>query len=193
MATRLRIRRKNALNILKEADKLRSFDDFPVLRDEVDPQLHVSRNETDQPFWLESEKDTVLAQVSGRSQVAFRDGPVRYFDLTPGEFVYVPGGSTHRILTAEPGVVLRYKARLTGEEAVRWFCRGCDTPLFSHRHDGEGPVQASYADAIDLFNDDEGRRACPVCQTVHPPVDISLFRFRQVADVIAAGDDDDDD
>src|SRR5689334_4342042 len=98
MSNAVSTRRKNRFNLLREAAKLASFDEFPMLRPEVDPQLHLSHNEVDQPFYLVCEKDTVIAQFSGHSRIDLKEGSVRYFDLTAGDYVYVPGGIPHRIL-----------------------------------------------------------------------------------------------
>src|SRR5262245_48010997 len=122
MSEAVTTRRKNALNLFREAKKLVSFDEFPLLRPEVDPQLHASHNSADQPFYLTCEKDTLLVQMSGRARVSFREGGVRYFEMGPGDYVYVPGGVPHTVATHEAGVVFRYKAREPGLEQVDWYC-----------------------------------------------------------------------
>lgn len=176
----VRIRRKNSFNLLKEGGKLESFDEFPMLRPDVDPQFHLSRNSIDQPFYLSAEKDMVLGQFGGASRVLFAAGPVRYFDLVPGDFVYVPAESGHRILTLEPGHVIRYKAREPGAEAVFWRCEQCGTELFRHRFDATAaPAQLGYQAGCEAFN--AGDRTCPSCGTAHPPVDLSPFRWGRVA------------
>ncbi|MDX3895447.1 hypothetical protein [Pusillimonas sp.] len=185
----IKIRRKNNFNLLKEGRKLESFDDFPLLRPEVDPQFHLSRNSVDQPFYLCAEKDMVLAQFSGASRVVFTSGPVRYFDLSIGDFVYVPAGSGHRIYTREPGFMVRYKAAKPGAETIFWQCEGCGETLFQHQFDATAqPAQLGYQEGCEKFND--GERTCGSCHTVHPPVDLSQFRWRQVADSILSQLDD---
>src|SRR6185312_11278829 len=87
----------------------------------IDPQLHLSRNRVKQPFFLICEQDTMLAQMSGEARVEFRAGPVRYFDMTVGDFVYVPAGTPHRIVPKTESVHLRYKAEKPGLEAVAWY------------------------------------------------------------------------
>jgi len=183
MAQPVRTRRKNKFNFLKEAERLESFDEFPMLKPEVDPQLHVSRNTVDQPFWLRCEKDCVIAQPVGASRIEFADGPVRWFDTEPGDFVYVPAGYAHRVRTVRGGVMLRYKAREIGGESVLWFCQGCGAELHRHDIDGGGPVQAGYADACDAFNASDAPRTCD-CGDVHPPVDLAPFRWRAVAEAV---------
>lgn len=177
----IKIRRKNNFNLLKEARKLGSFDEFPMLRSDVDPQFHASRNTVDQPFYLRGEKDMVLVQYSGASRVVFESGPVRYFDLGMADFVYVPAGYVHRVLTVEPGIMVRYKAVNPGEEAVSWLCSGCGKELFSHGFDATAqPAQAGYQAGCEAFNALESR-ACPSCGAEHPEVDLSEFRWDRVA------------
>lgn len=189
MTQPVRTRRKNKFNFLKEAERLESFDEFPMLRPEIDPQLHVSRNSVDQPFYLRCAKDSVIAQPTGYSRVEFVEGPTRYFDTEPGDFVYVPAGAAHRILTTRAGIILRYKARDFGEETALWFCPQCQAELYSHRIDHGQPVQAGYAAACSAFNTDEGARTCKACGHLHPPVDVAPFRWNAVADALLADND----
>ena len=182
MVQPVRTRRKNRFNFLKEAETLESFDEFPLLRPEVDPQLHVSRNTVDQPFFLRCQKDSVIAQPVGASRVEFTDGPVRYFDTEPGDHVYVPAGYAHRILTVREGVLLRYKARDIGGETVLWYCTACGKELHHHEIDRAAPVQAGYAEACEAFNNDPALRKCPGCGAEHPAVDLAPFRWRAVAE-----------
>lgn len=182
MPQSIRTRRKNAFNLYKEAKKLQSFDEFPMLRPEVDPQLHVSCNNVDQPFHLTCEKDTVLMQSSGSSRVEFVDGPVRYFNLHRGDFVYVPAGLAHRVKTLSHGILIRYKARKPGTETSLWYCVDCQTELFRHEFNADDfPAQQGYQDACAQYNADEAHRRCPSCDALHPPVDLSPFRWSAIA------------
>jgi hypothetical protein len=189
-----RIRRKNAFNLYREAGKLKSFDEYPLLRPEVDPQLHFSNNEVDQPFWLALAKDCVLTQSSGRSRVLFRAGPARYFDMEPGEFVYVPAQAAHRVIVEEPGILLRYKAKDFGAETVLWFCESCNGELFRLSwKESEMLPQAGYLQGIQQFNAQESRRTCKSCGAQHPAVDLAPFRWEAVANALARGEDDEED
>ena len=191
MSLPVRTRRKNKFNFVKEAERLESFDEFPMLRSEVDPQLHVSRNQVDQPFHLICEKDCVLAQANGRSRVVFVDGPVRYFDMTPGDFVYVPGRTAHRVLSTEPGVLLRYKAREPGTETMLWLCETCGAELGRDEADATAaPAQVAYAAATLRFNADDAKRCCGSCGTRHPPVDATHFRWEAVGEALMRAEDD---
>jgi len=131
----------------------------------------------------------VIAQPTGHSRVEFTEGPTRYFDTEPGDFVYVPAGTAHRVLTTREGIILRYKARDFGEETVLWFCPECQAELYSH-HIAEGqPVQAGYAAACEAFNASEQARTCDHCGHLHPPVDITPFRWNAVAEALLADAD----
>lgn len=186
MARPVRTRRKNMFNLHREAEKMSSFDEFPMLRPEVDPQLHLSRNEVDQPFHLICEKDTVLAQMSGRARVEFIDGPVRYFDMVPGDFVYVPGGSLHRVKTVDAGTQMRYKANDPGAETVLWMCSDCGAELHRLEWDASAsPAQAGYQSACEQFNADATLRQCKACGHEHPAVDLSPFRWAAIAEKLS--------
>src|ERR1700756_1908813 len=104
------MRRKNRFETYKEAASRGNYDEMPMLELGIDPQLHLSRNSVAQPFFLICEQDTMLAQMAGEARVEFRAGPVRYFDMAVGDFVYVPAGTPHRILPKTESVHLRYKA-----------------------------------------------------------------------------------
>lgn len=192
MSRSLNIRRKNNFNVIRDAKKLGSFDDFPMLRPEIDPQYHASVNSVDQPFHLSGQKDMVLAQLTGKSRVLFRDGPARYFDLGPGDFVYVPANAEHRILTKETGILIRYKARKPGTENVVWTCAGCGSELYRHSFDASsGPAQREYHAASETFNADADLRTCKSCNTTAPKVDLDAFQWQRVAEAILLSEEDD--
>jgi hypothetical protein len=191
VSVRISTRRKNQFNLFREAQKLGSFDEFPMLRPEVDPQVHLSRNTVDQPFYLLCEKDTVIAQFSGRSRVVFQEGSVRYFDVEPGDFVYAPGGVAYRILTLEPGHVMRYKARQPGRETVLWLCKSCGTELVRETWNAnERLPQEAYQAACERYNAQAASRRCGSCGTEHTQVDLSAFRWSAVAEALSHPDDD---
>lgn len=191
MSVRISTRRKNHFNLFREAEKLGSFDEFPMLRPEVDPQVHLSRNSVDQPFYLLCEKDTVIAQFSGRSRVVFQEGSVRYFDVEPGDFVYAPGGIAHRILTLEPGHVMRYKARQPGQETVLWLCKSCGTELARETWNADERLpQEAYQAACEQYNAQAASRKCKSCGTEHEQVDLSAFRWSAVGEALSRTDDD---
>ncbi len=92
------MRRKNRFETYKEAVERGNYDEFPMLELGIDPQLHLSRNSVAQPFFLVCEQDTIIAQMSGSARVEFRNSPANYFNMALGDFVYVPGGTPHRLV-----------------------------------------------------------------------------------------------
>lgn len=180
------IRRKNAWNLIRDRAKFSNFDEYPVLKEDVDPQLHVSVNSVDQPFYVIFEKDNVLAAMSGSARVHFKGASVHYFDLRPGDHVYVPGGIPHRIVGGSNALHLRYKARQAGLEAVAWYCDRCGDELDRCVWDTARQVaQAGYHAAVTRFNAATERRTCESCGHEHPVIDLAPFRWEAVAASLA--------
>ncbi|MBF8721772.1 hypothetical protein [Pseudomonas guariconensis] len=178
----IELKRKNAFNLFRESSKMGNYDEFPMLRSEVDPQLHVSKNTLSQPFYLICEKDSVVTALSGNAQVHFKSMPVLYYDLTPGDFIYVPGGVEHRIVCEEESIHVRYKAKEAGLEAIVWHCESCGAELDRHTWSNETKLpQEGYSFGSNRFNEEVERRTCGDCGVVHPPVELSLFRWNDVA------------
>ena len=167
-----------------------AYDERPMLLPDIDPQLHLSRNDRPQPFHLICEKDCVLVQMSGEAKVEFTEGNVRYFTLEPGDFVYVPAGMPHRILPETSSIQYRFKARDAGLEGVAWFCQGCGADVHRHVWDtAETLPQEGYAEACEAFNEATDKRTCPECGAVHPAADTAGTRWREVAANIRSGAD----
>ena len=101
------------------------YDEYPMFPPNTDPQICLSRNDRPQPFFLVCEQDSVLVQMAGEGRVCFPEGPIRFHPLEPGDFVYVPGGTPHRILPETECVQYRFKAEHAGLEGVAWYCEGC--------------------------------------------------------------------
>ena len=83
-----------------------------MLPESIDPQLHSSRPVRPQPFYLICEHDTVLSQMAGQSSVEYKAPSVVSHLLEPGDFVYVPAGTPHRIIPHTESVQLHYKAKI---------------------------------------------------------------------------------
>lgn len=172
----------------KEAAAAGPYDEYPMLPPQVDPQLHLSRNDRPQPFYLVCGKDSTLVQMSGRGRVRFAEGPVRYFHLAPGDFVYVPAGMPHRLEPETVSVQYRYKAAAAGLEAVAWYCESCGGALWRHTFDTASTIpQRAYAEACTSFNDDAGRRTCGKCGSIHPQVEFPAARWSEIAAALAGG------
>ncbi len=174
--------RKDRFLAFDEAAKRGPFDEVPMFPPGIDPQIHVSRNDRAQPFHLICEHDTVLVNMSGEGRVEFPDGPVRYHTLAPGDFVYVPGGTAHRILPDGECVQLRYRAEHPGLEAVAWFCEQCGAEIARDVWDTETELpQEGYLRACRDFNGDDALRACAGCGHVHGEIDLGPYGWEAVA------------
>lgn len=180
--------RKKTFHTFKEAAKVGAFDERPMLPDEIDIQLHLSRNDRPQPFFLICAKDTMVALMSGAARVELKGTAVNEFAFDPGDYVYVPAGAPHRIVPATESVVLRYKPRRPGLEGVAWYCGACDLEVHRAVWDcASRSPQAGYLAASERFNADPRLRTCRGCATVHAPVDLAAYRWREIAAEIEAG------
>jgi len=174
--------RSRALSIFQEAKAAGPYDEYPVLPPDIDPQLHLSRNDRPQPFFLVCEHDCVLTQMSGRATVFFKDTNVLRFTLRPGDFVYVPAGTPHRIVPETESIQVRYKAREAGWEGAAWYCEKCGAELWrSEWNTAEQLPQTGYWDSCKAFNQDIAHRTCTGCGTVAPTIDLNGFRWHDVA------------
>ncbi|MBN9080291.1 MAG: hypothetical protein BGP04_18660 [Rhizobiales bacterium 62-17] len=183
------MRRKNRADLFAEATSRGNYDEMPILELGIDPQLHLSRNEVVQPFFLICEHDCVLVQMSGSARIEFRDASVNYFDLALGDFVYVPGGTPHRLLPREASVHLRYKADDPGLEAVAWFSEETGREISRVTFDCATELpQEGYLRACELFNATPSMRTCPATGKVLPPIDLTPFNWQDLAQDIRASE-----
>ncbi len=81
-----------------------------------------------------------VVTMSGEGFVEFRDSNVRHFRVAPGDFVYVPAGTPHRIRAEGPMVQLRFEALHAGSEAVSWHCPECSTELWHRDFDSASEI-----------------------------------------------------
>jgi 3-hydroxyanthranilate 3,4-dioxygenase len=170
------------LSTFKEVGKRGSYDEYPVFPSDVDPQLHLSKNDCQQPFFLICEKDTVIAQFSGAGTVEFKGSSVNYFSLEPGDNVYVPAGTPHRFTPKDESIQYRYKANVPGLEGVAWYCGECENELDRVVWDTQSELeQEGYLRACNQFNGDKKLRTCSRCEAVHPEIDLSSFNWSDVA------------
>jgi 3-hydroxyanthranilate 3,4-dioxygenase len=157
------------------------WDERPMLPPGTDPQLHLSRSDRPQPFFLICEKDTVLAQMSGTGRVEYPTGPVRWHTLEPGDFVYVPGGTPHRIVPTTECIQFRFKPDRPGLEGVAWYCPACGAEVHRDEWDTKDEVsQAAWLRFSEAFDADEALRTCR-CGAVHPRLDLSGNRWATLA------------
>jgi hypothetical protein len=183
------MRRKNRADLFAEAVARGNFDEMPILELGIDPQLHLSRNDVAQPFFLICEHDCVIAQMSGTARIEFRAASVNYFDLVLGDFVYVPGGTPHRLMPGSTSVHLRYKADDPGLEAVAWFSTVTGREISRTVWDCATELpQEAYLRACTLFNATPAMRTCQASGEVLPQIDLTPFNWQAVAQDIRASE-----
>lgn len=169
------MKRRRMFPTFKAALDVGNYTDLPELPATVDPQVYLSRNSVPQPFYLVCGKDTVIAQMSGEAVVYLKDSSVNSYNLVPGDHVYVPAGTPHRIIPISESVQLRYKAPNAGMEGVTWFCERCGLELVRAEWDTAAVVpQRGYLEASAAFNDSQ-LRTCRGCGTQHPAIDLEPF------------------
>lgn len=174
--------RKRMLNTFKLAAELGPYDEYPALPDGVDPQLCLSRNDRQQPFFLVCEKDTVLIQMAGTATIEFRNSAVNYFKCAVGDHIYVPAGTPHRISPHETSIHYRYKAEKCGLEAVAWYCAQCESEIARDTWDTAVELpQEGYLRATTAFNANSEMRKCKRCGTTHPLLDLAGYRWSDIA------------
>lgn len=170
------MRRRRMFPVFKAALEAGNYSDLPELPPAVDPQVYLSRNSVPQPFHLVCGKDSVIVQMSGEAVVHLRDSSVNRFTLVPGDHVYVPAGTPHRIVPLTESVQLRYKAPTAGMEGVAWYCEQCGLELAGAEWDTSVVVpQRAYLQACVAFNETEELRRCRGCGTEHPSIDLGAF------------------
>jgi hypothetical protein len=169
------VKRRRMFQAFKAAVDAGNYSDLPELPATVDPQVYLSRNSVPQPFYLICGKDTVIAQMSGEAEVHLKHSSVNSYHLGPGDHVYMPAGTPHRVVPFTESVQLRYKAPEAGLEGVSWFCERCGTELARAEWDTKAVVpQRGYLEACQALNADDQLRTC-TCGAVHPRVDLEHF------------------
>ncbi len=172
----------------REAPEAGPYDELPTFPPGIDPQLCLSRNDRPQPFYLICEHDTVIVQMSGSGRVIFKGGSVNYHTLEPGDFVYVPARTPHRIVPTTESVQYRFKPDRPGLEGVTWYCERCDHELWREIWDtAEELPQEGYLRACRAFNADPALRTCRTCGEVHAAIDLAGYRWAEIAAELRSG------
>ena len=175
------IKRGRFQNMFDLADEVGSWDERLVAPPFADPQVAMSHGADPQPFFLVCEKDTLVVQYTGESDVDLRFTGTRQTHMEMGDMLYVPAGTPCRIVPREDSIYARIKAINPGLEGVSWFCPSCDVEVWRYEFDANTEfVQQGYLDGCQQFNADAARRTCRACQAVHAEVDISGFRWAQL-------------
>ena len=175
------IERKKTLNVFKDArDAWGSYDDFPVGQPGTNPMPHLSRNRCAQPFFLVSEADQVIIQMSGTGRIELVGAEA--MSLAPGDAVYVPACMPSRLFPDGENVQIRLKAEPGVREAVAWFC-ACGARVHSIDIAPGVIVQAAYLAAVRAFN--ASPRACPSCARVHPIAELGDIAWAETAKALS--------
>ncbi len=165
-----------------EAAKAGPYDERPMLPDTLDLQIHLSKNDRPQPFFLICQHDTVLFALSGEGHVEYKDASVLRHSYEVGDHLYVPAGVPHRILPSAKTIQYRYKLPDSELEGVAWYCEGCGSELYREVWEITDELpQEAYFRITSAFSADAKRRTCARCGTVHPPIDLSPYRWAEVA------------
>lgn len=179
--------RKKTFQVWREAAKVGAYDEKPMLPNDKQVQVHLSKDDRPQPFYLICGKDTLVSLMSGAAKVEFKGMSVDHFAVKPGSFVYVPAGAPHRIVPSETSVVMRYKQMHAGLEGVAWYCDNCDAEIFREVWDTATTLsQVKYDEVSSRFAADASLRTCRQCGWTHPAPDLAGLRWTEVAREIAA-------
>lgn len=183
----IEVERDRFAHLLAQGAELGPYDEMPLIPAHIDPQITLSRNDRPQPSHLIFERDSLLATMSGRGHLELRTATVHRLDLLPGDYVYVPARTPHRIVPHEPMIQFRYKAHPPGLEATAWYCDSCGAELWRHEFDAGTEIpQAAWWSALESFNADDARRTCDGCGMVAPLVSTDGLRWSAMAEAIAA-------
>ena len=159
-----------------------------MLPDDKQVQVHLSKNDRPQPFYLICGKDSLLVLMSGAATVEFKGTGIQYFALKPGSFVYVPAGTAHRIVPWETSSVLRYKQMHAGLEGVGWYCDSCGAEIYREVWDTETTVSQAKYEEISSHFAEPTPRCGPVATAARPiqrPISPAMF-WSEVASAIAS-------
>jgi 3-hydroxyanthranilate 3,4-dioxygenase len=179
--------RKKTFHTLREAEKVGNYAEMPMLPDDRQIQVYVSKNDKPQPFYLICAKDSLVAFISGSGSIHFAGTTVNNLAGTAGSFFYVPAGVPHRIMPSEPSVTLRYKHRPATLEGVAWYCDDCGAEIYREVWDTAAAIeQDKYHEIASRFAAEPALRKCSKCGSVHPSPDISHLNWSEVAKQIAA-------
>jgi hypothetical protein len=175
--------RRRMLQAFDAAAEAPNYADLAVLPADVDPQITVSRNSVDQPFYLAFEEDTVLAQMSGHSTIHLRESNVLNYPMAQGDHVYMPAGTPHRITPDKEGVLIRY---ITNEPALRaalFTCETCAAEIYRLEWTQAlaDDAVAIYAEICRRFNQTDERRTCAQCGAKAASVSLEALGWMEEA------------
>ncbi|MEJ7635521.1 hypothetical protein [Aeromicrobium sp.] len=175
--------RRRMVQAFQAAKDIGNYADVPVMPVDVDPQITLSRNSEQQPFFIAFEEDTVIALMSGSATVRMRDSNVNSWSMITGDHVYVPAGTPHLLEPNEESVLLRYIGNEPAYRAAVFACEACGGELhrLEWQQDLEVDAVAIYSEVVRRFNEDSTVRTCRSCSTV--AAEISVERLGWPAEV----------
>jgi mannose-6-phosphate isomerase-like protein (cupin superfamily) len=167
--------RRRVIPAFKAAVDLVNYEDAQMIPEDVDPQVELSRNVLPQPFHLVIDEDTVLAVMSGEVAVHLKNSTVLSFKGLPGDHVYVPAGTPHRIVPSAESVVMRYTSNEPVRRGAAFFCSACGEEAYRWEwiHSTEVVARDVYKEVAIRFND--GSRRCESCQHELEPVAVAAL------------------
>lgn len=174
--------RNHTLFTFAAAAKAGNYDERPMLPDTLDLQIHLSKNDRPQPFHLICQHDTVLMVMSGEGRVEYKDASVLRHSYEMGDHLYVPAGVPHRIVPSSESILYRYKLPESELEGLAWYCEACGNALYREVFEIANELpQEAYPRIVRAFNADAKRHTCGSCGAVHPEVDLSPYRWAELA------------
>ena len=152
--------RKKLVQVFDATKECGPYDEMPVLVDGRDPQVHVSRNDRPQPFFLIARPTRCSRRFRARRRST---SSTRRCVITvwSREISCTCPRAPRRIRPDEPSIHVRYKAEHAGLEAVAWFCPSCGAEVHREEFDAEEELpQDGYWHTCHAFNADVDRRRC---------------------------------
>jgi len=155
---------KKTFQVWREAAKVGAYDEMPMLPDDKQVQVHLSRNDRPQPFYLICGKDTLLSLMSGAAKVEFKGTGNRLLRTHSRELCLRAGRRAAPHRSAETSIMIRYKQMHAGLEGVAWYCDSCDAEIFREVWDTETTMsQLKYEEVSSRFLADASLRQCRQC------------------------------
>ena len=180
-------RGRQMFHTFKESEKAGPYDEHPMLPPGVDPQLHLSRNDRPQPFYLICGKDCVLVQMSGRGQGPFRGG-VRCATTRLSRAISsmcrpaCPTASCPRATACSTAT----RPPKPGWKALPGIATSCGAEVHRQIWDTAKTVpQRGYIEACAAFSGSDDARTCSSCGAIHDKVDFDTARWQEIAETFS--------
>ena len=82
---------------------------------------HISCNTISQPFFLLSDQDHTVINLTGERGIWFAGEHAERLQLVAGDSVYLPAGIPSQVIKHTPSFQVRFKAETPGREAAVWY------------------------------------------------------------------------